>query len=76
MTWQEARYADLYEETLYNAILGDVDLDGQNFTYTNPLDSSGKRYKWHGCPCCVGNIPRTLLMLPTWMYTKGKDRCM
>lgn len=73
MSWQDARYADLYEETLYNAILGDVDLDGQNFTYTNPLDSSGKRYKWHGCPCCVGNIPRTLLMLPTWTYTKGKD---
>jgi uncharacterized protein len=73
MSWQDARYADLYEETLYNAILGDVDLDGQNFTYTNPLDSSGKRYKWHGCPCCVGNIPRTLLMLPTWTYTKGND---
>jgi DUF1680 family protein len=47
-----------------------VDLDGQNFTYTNPLDSSGKRYKWHGCPCCVGNIPRTLLMIPTWAYVK------
>lgn len=73
MSWRDARYADLYEETLYNAILGDVDLDGQNFTYTNPLDSSAKRYKWHGCPCCVGNIPRTLLMLPTWSYTTGKD---
>ena len=73
MSWQDARYADLYEETFYNAILGDVDLDGQNFTYTNPLDSSGKRYKWHGCPCCVGNIPRTLLMLPTWAYTKSQD---
>ena len=73
MSWQDARYADLYEETFYNAILGDVDLDGQNFTYTNPLDSSGKRYKWHGCPCCVGNIPRTLLMLPSWAYTKSQD---
>jgi DUF1680 family protein len=73
MSWQEARYADLGEETLYNAILGGVDLEGQNFTYTNPLDSSGKRYKWHGCPCCVGNIPRTLLMLPTWAYAKGPD---
>ena len=45
---------------LGNAILGDVDLEAQNYTYTNPLDSSGKRYKWHVCPCCVGNIPRTL----------------
>jgi DUF1680 family protein len=43
------------------------------FTYTNALDSSGARYPWHSCPCCVGNIPRTLLMLPTWMYAKGAD---
>lgn len=69
----DAKYADLYEETLYNAILGDVDLEAKNFTYTNALDSGGSRYPWHGCPCCVGNIPRTLLMLPTWMYSKGKD---
>jgi uncharacterized protein len=68
-----ARSADLYEETLYNAILGDVDLEAKNFTYTNPLDSGGARYGWHGCPCCVGNIPRTLLMLPTWMYLKDAD---
>ena len=73
MTWQDARYADLFEETLYNAVLGSVDLEGRNFTYTNPLDSSEKRYLWHGCPCCVGNIPRTLLSLPTWMYTRSAD---
>lgn len=67
----EAKYADLYEETLYNAILGSLDLEGRNFTYTNALDSSGSRYGWHVCPCCVGNIPRTLLMLPTWMYARS-----
>lgn len=71
--WHQARYADLLEETLFNAVLGSLDLEAQNFTYTNPLDSSAARYKWHGCPCCVGNIPRTLLMLPTWMYTFGPD---
>ncbi|MCU0871324.1 MAG: glycoside hydrolase family 127 protein [Pirellulaceae bacterium] len=71
--YQEARYADLYEETLYNAILGGVDLEGKNFCYTNALDASGARYPWHVCPCCVGNIPRTLLSLPTWMYTSGGD---
>jgi DUF1680 family protein len=70
---QDARYADLYEETLYNAILGSIDFEGNNFTYTNALDSSGRRYPWHGCPCCVGNIPRTLLMLPTWMYARSED---
>jgi hypothetical protein len=71
MIHRDARYADLLEETLYNAVLGSIDLPGESFTYTNPLDSSQARYPWHGCPCCVGNIPRTLLMLPTWMYTRG-----
>jgi hypothetical protein len=50
-----------------------VDLHAENFTYTNPLDTKEQRYKWHQCPCCVGNIPRTLLMLPTWMYATGDD---
>jgi DUF1680 family protein len=70
MTYHEAKYADLYEETLYNALLGSMDLEGKNFYYQNPLDARGPRYDWHGCPCCVGNIPRTLLMLPTWTYLK------
>ncbi|MCD6395369.1 MAG: glycoside hydrolase family 127 protein [Planctomycetes bacterium] len=73
MTYHDARYADLYEETLYNALLGSMDLEGKNFYYQNPLDSRRPRYDWHGCPCCVGNIPRTLLMLPTWMYAKSDD---
>ncbi len=73
LSYGEAQYADLYEETLYNAIAGSVDLEGQNFTYTNPLDSNRPRYKWHGCPCCVGNIPRTILMLPSWTYSTGKE---
>jgi DUF1680 family protein len=71
--YQEARYADLYEETLYNAILGSIDLEGKNFTYTNALDSDGRRYPWHVCPCCVGNISRTMLSLPTWTYLRGTD---
>ncbi len=73
LAYQDARYADLYEETMYNALLGSIDLEGKNFYYQNPLDSGPPRYPWHGCPCCVGNIPRTLLMLPTWMYTKSAD---
>lgn len=68
---QASLYANLYEETLYNAILGSIDLPGENFTYTNALDSGDKRYPWHVCPCCVGNIPRTLLMLPEWTYARG-----
>ena len=73
LAYEDARYADLFETTLYNAVLSDVDLTAENFTYTNPLDTSAMRYKWHPCPCCVGNIPRTLLMLPTWMYATGDN---
>jgi len=73
MAYQDASYADLCEETLYNAILGSVDLDGEGYTYTNPLDSQQRRYLWHVCPCCVGNIPRTVLSLPEWIYTKSAD---
>ena len=73
MTYHDAKYADLYEETLYNALLGSIDLDGKNFYYQNPLMTGNTRYPWHGCPCCVGNIPRVLLMLPTWTYSKSDD---
>lgn len=73
MAYGDAKYADISETTLFNAILGSVDLAGKNFTYTNELDGNKPRYAWHGCPCCIGNIPRTLLMLPEWMYARGPD---
>jgi uncharacterized protein len=72
LAYHDARYADLYEQTMYNALLGGVDLAGKNFAYTNPLTNT-QRTAWHVCPCCVGNIPRTLLMMPTWSYVKGAD---
>jgi DUF1680 family protein len=73
LAYHDAKFADLYEETLYNALLGSLDLEGKNFYYDNPLVSSRPRYPWHVCPCCVGNIPRTLLMIPTWTYVKSQD---
>jgi len=72
LAYHDAKFADLYEETLYNALLGATDQEGKTFYYTNPL-AGGRRTPWHACPCCVGNIPRTLLMIPTWTYVKGKD---
>jgi DUF1680 family protein len=73
LAYHDAKYADLYEETMYNALLGATDLDGKNFYYDNPLVEDKPRYPWHVCPCCVGNIPRTLLMIPTWTYAKSGD---
>jgi hypothetical protein len=73
LAYRDARYVDLYEESMYNALLGSIDLEGKHFYYDNPLDARVARYQWHVCPCCVGNIPRTLLMLPTWVYAKSAD---
>lgn len=72
LAYHDAKYADLYEQTMYNALLGSVDLKGSVFAYTNPLVDT-QRTPWHVCPCCVGNIPRTLLMIPTWTYVKSRD---
>ena len=85
LMFRDARFADRYEETLYNAVLGDLDLEGNHFYYQNPLQAAGTsdprnpdhligfRTAWHGCPCCVSNISRVMLMLPTWMYAVGPD---
>ena len=72
LAYHDAKFADLYEQTMYNALFGAVDMEGKNFCYTNPLVNT-QRTPWHVCPCCVGNIPRTLLMVPTWSYTKGPE---
>ncbi|KAA6465069.1 Tat pathway signal protein [Acidobacteria bacterium AB60] len=72
LAYHDAKYADLYEQTMYNALLGGVALDGKSYCYTNPLVNT-ERALWHVCPCCVGNVSRTLLMIPTWSYVKSQD---
>jgi uncharacterized protein len=65
---QTGHYVDVQERVLYNNILGAIELSGVNFFYQNPLTSGKARYPWHGCPCCVGNIPRALLAIKDLMY--------
>jgi DUF1680 family protein len=72
LAYHDAKYADLYEQTMYNALLGGVALDGKSYCYTNPLVNT-ERAEWHTCPCCVGNFARTLLMVPTWTYVKDAN---
>jgi DUF1680 family protein len=71
----EARYADLIEHTLYNAVLPGVSLDGQHYFYQNPLanDGSHRRLPWFGCACCPPNVARLLASLPGYFYGKSKD---
>ena len=40
LAYHDAQYADLYEQTLYNAVYGSLDLAGKNFYYDNPLDET------------------------------------
>ena len=75
LAYHDAKYADLYEQTMYNALLGGVALDGKSYCYTNPLINT-ERALWHVCPCCVGNLSRTLLMIPTWTYVKDSTRSL
>jgi DUF1680 family protein len=66
----EARYADLIERTLYNAMLPGVSLDGETYFYQNPLADEGKhrRRVWFGTACCPPNVARTLAALPGYLY--------
>jgi DUF1680 family protein len=65
----DARYADLLEQTLYNAMLPGVSLDGETYFYQNPLADEGnhRRQTWFGTACCPPNVARTLASLPGYL---------
>ncbi|HEU5333301.1 MAG TPA: beta-L-arabinofuranosidase domain-containing protein [Actinocrinis sp.] len=71
----EAKYSDLIERTLYNAVLPGVSLDGSRWLYVNPLqvrdgyrapdgDQGARRTGWFRCACCPPNVMRLLASLP------------
>ena len=66
-----ARYADLLEWTLYNAVLPGLSLDGEEYFYQNPLadDGAHRRQAWFGCACCPPNVARLLASLPGYFYS-------
>ena len=63
----------VYERVLYNNVLGAIGADGRHFFYRNPLTSALVRDSWHGSPCCVGNIARTLLALKDNLLAVSAD---
>ncbi len=67
----EARFADLLEWTLYNAVLPGLSLDGSHYFYQNPLADRGshRRQAWFGCACCPPNVARMLASLPGYFYS-------
>lgn len=72
----DARYMDVYERAVYNAMLSGLSLSGDLFFYPNPLLSSGQheRSPWFACACCPSNLPRFLLSMPGHAYAAAGDR--
>jgi DUF1680 family protein len=67
----EAKYADLIETTLYNAMLPGLSLDGDTYYYQNPLSDDGthRRRPWFDCACCPPNLARTLASIGGYLAT-------
>lgn len=67
----DARYADLLEWTLYNAVLPGWSLDGRGYFYQNPLsdDGSHRRQTWFYCACCPPNVARLVASFASYIYS-------
>ena len=72
----DAKYIDMLERTLYNAMLASTSLEGNKFFYPNPLESVGQAYRqpWFNCACCPPNIARFFASLQGYIYAKSGDR--
>lgn len=71
----EARFADVLERALYNAVLVALGLDGRSYFYRNPLADDGdhRRQDWYQCACCPPNISRLLAGLPGYVYSVSSE---
>jgi len=85
----DAKYLDLFEIAVYNAILSGISLTGDKFFYSNPLASDGKykfngidipdedktasRMDWFICACCPTNLVRFIPSIPKYAYAKAGD---
>lgn len=65
-----AKYYDILERSVYNAMLAGINLDGNRFFYVNPLASDGNHHRkaWFGCACCPSNICRFMASLGNYIY--------
>ncbi len=75
LLYGDARYADVYERSLYNGVLAGVSHDGTRFFYVNPLASTGGHHRspWFGCACCPPNAARTIASLGGYAYATGDN---
>ena len=78
----DAKYIDILERTLYNAVPPNVSLAGDTFTYANPLAHDGKidfnmgfpdRQPFLPSACCPTNVVRFFPQIPSMIYAQGED---
>lgn len=71
----DARYTDVMEQSLYNAVAAGVSLTGELFCYETPLASRGEfqRSPWFGVPCCPTTIARFLPSLGRYIYSQSPE---
>lgn len=80
----ETRYADLFEQSLYNGILPSINLDGNKYFYVNPLrklESYSWPLRWSRTRepniqlsfCCPPNIVRTLAQVQNYVYALSES---
>lgn len=80
----EARYADLFEQTLYNGVLPGISLDGKHYFYVNPLRKL-QDFHWplrwsrtrtpniKSSFCCPPNVVRTIAEAHNYVFTRSTD---
>jgi DUF1680 family protein len=79
----EAKYIDVLELALYNAVLSGVSLEGSDYFYVNPLRQvdplptelrwSRERVPFVTSYCCPPNVLRTIAEVSGYAYSKTDD---
>ncbi|MFW9921914.1 MAG: glycoside hydrolase family 127 protein [Candidatus Thorarchaeota archaeon] len=71
----EAKYSDVLEWQLYNALSVGIGSEGNNYLYRNLLQSNGDlvRKPWFATPCCPSNISRIWASVGKYVYSYGND---
>jgi len=71
----DGRYIDQLEQSLYNAVLAGVSLEGNTFCYATPLacDAKFKRQPWFQVPCCPTTAARFFPSIGRYAYNTSED---
>lgn len=72
----QAKYIDVIERTLYNALSAGLSLSGYRFFYPNVLEArkNKERSPWFSCACCPSNMARFIPSIPAYQYAqRGKE---